>query len=199
MNRQITGFHLDDQGDWIAELSCGHQQHVHHRPPFQVRPWVVDAESRRSRVGSSLSCPLCDRAELPEGLVRVRITPMWDEHTMPEGLRRTHRLARGTWGLIKVDSGQLRFVFRGDPIISVVVDDKGVQAIPPELEHFVQPLGHVRFSIEFFAVAGRDAEVSVDEPNKVSLTSEVPSSQVLREDSERALDTPPTSQTDKCS
>ena len=153
MNREITGFLLDDQGDWIAELSCGHQQHVHHRPPFQIRPWVVDAESRRSRVGSSLSCPLCDRAELPEGLARVRTTPMWDEYTMPEGLRRTHRLARGTWGLIKVDSGQLRFVSRGDPIIDVIVGDKGVQAIPPELEHFVQSLGFVSFSIDFFVVA----------------------------------------------
>jgi tellurite methyltransferase len=191
VNREISGFHHDDQGDWIAELSCGHQQHVHHRPPFQVRPWVVDAESRRSRVGSSLSCPLCDRAELPKGLGRARTTPMWDEHTMPEGLRRTHRLARGTWGLIKVDSGQLRFVFKGDPIINVVVDDKGVQAIPPELEHFVQPLGRVRFSIEFFAVAGRDAEVFVDEPNEVSLTSEGPVSGAMTGESERPPDARP--------
>jgi hypothetical protein len=93
-----------------------------------------------------------------------------------------------------VDSGQLRFVFTGDPIINVViVDDKGVQAIPPELEHFVQPLGHVRFSIEFFAVAGRDAEVSVDEPNEVSLTSDGPVSGAMTGESERPPDVRPLS------
>ena len=27
MNRPITGFRLDDRGDWTALLSCGHAQH----------------------------------------------------------------------------------------------------------------------------------------------------------------------------
>jgi hypothetical protein len=31
--RKIVGFHLDERKDWVAELECGHQQHVRHNPP----------------------------------------------------------------------------------------------------------------------------------------------------------------------
>jgi hypothetical protein len=38
MNRWVVGFHQDDHLDWVAELDCGHSQHVRHDPPFQMRP-----------------------------------------------------------------------------------------------------------------------------------------------------------------
>ncbi len=41
MERRITGYHQDEAGHWVAELECGHNQHVHHDPPWQSRPWVV--------------------------------------------------------------------------------------------------------------------------------------------------------------
>jgi hypothetical protein len=28
MDRTIVGFHLDDEQQWVAELECGHDQHV---------------------------------------------------------------------------------------------------------------------------------------------------------------------------
>lgn len=65
MERAITGYHLDDEGDWVAELACGHNQHVRHRPPFQMREWVVDEVGRAGRLGTPLECPLCDRGEPP--------------------------------------------------------------------------------------------------------------------------------------
>ena len=49
-SRKITGFHPDEEGDWVAELECGHQQHVRHEPPWQVRPWVVTPEGRAARI-----------------------------------------------------------------------------------------------------------------------------------------------------
>lgn len=61
MERAIVGYHQDEQGEWVAELACGHQRHVRHRPPFQVRPWVVEAEGRRERLGTLLECGLCDQ------------------------------------------------------------------------------------------------------------------------------------------
>jgi hypothetical protein len=63
MKQPITGFHLDDDGHWVAELECGHGQHVRHRPPWELRPWVLTAEGRRSRLGVELDCVLCDRGE----------------------------------------------------------------------------------------------------------------------------------------
>jgi hypothetical protein len=57
--RRITGYHQDDVGDWVAELECGHGQHVRHNPPWQVRPWVVTDAGRAEHLGTTLSCVLC--------------------------------------------------------------------------------------------------------------------------------------------
>lgn len=152
MNRTIIGFLRDDGDEWVAELSCGHRQHVRHRPPFQVRPWVLDAQGQRSRIGALFGCPLCDRAKPPDGLRLVRTSPEWDEHTMPAGLRIAHRLKSGSWGRIIVLQGQLHFVAQTDPVIDDVVSPERAQAIPADIEHDVQPLGPVRFSIDFFSI-----------------------------------------------
>jgi len=60
MRRAITGFHQDEQGDWVADLQCGHGQHVRHRPPWRLRPWVITEEGRREHLGLTLDCRRCD-------------------------------------------------------------------------------------------------------------------------------------------
>ena len=57
--RKITGFRQDDEGHWIAELECGHSQHMRHQPPWQVRPWVLTAEGRDKYIGVVVPCRLC--------------------------------------------------------------------------------------------------------------------------------------------
>ncbi len=37
MQRTIIGFHQDATQEWVADLECGHQQHVRHTPPW-LRP-----------------------------------------------------------------------------------------------------------------------------------------------------------------
>ncbi len=59
MNRHIVAFHLDDEGHWVADLECGHTQHVRHDPPWQVRPWVITPEGREAHLGMELNCWLC--------------------------------------------------------------------------------------------------------------------------------------------
>ena len=61
--RAIIGFHQDEAGDWVAELACGHGQHVRHRPPWTLRPWVLTLEGRAARIGVPLACVLCVPAE----------------------------------------------------------------------------------------------------------------------------------------
>jgi cytochrome c-type biogenesis protein CcmH/NrfF len=58
--RKITGFRLDEQGDWVAELECRHGQHVRHRPPWENRPWVVTENGRAEHLGRELHCTKCE-------------------------------------------------------------------------------------------------------------------------------------------
>ena len=79
---------------------------------------------------------------------------------MPSGLRRAHRVASGTWGRLRVHQGRLRFVAQTNPVTDVVVEVGRPQGIPPEVEHFVEPDGPVRFAVEFLA-RQRSAEDTV--------------------------------------
>jgi len=62
MQRRIVGFHQDEVGDWIADLECGHSQHVRHDPPWQVRPWVTSEAGRRSHLYAPVECRECGAA-----------------------------------------------------------------------------------------------------------------------------------------
>jgi len=59
INRAIIGFHQDEFDDWVADLECGHSQHVRHQPPWQLRPWVVSVEGRKEHLGQMLVCKKC--------------------------------------------------------------------------------------------------------------------------------------------
>ena len=157
MDRAIVGFHQDPQGNWVAELACGHDQHLYHRPPFQVRSWVLTAGGRSSRLETPLDCPLCDRAELPGGLRPRGRSPEWDAPSLPAGLRREHRLAAGVWGLLVVREGRLVFRARVTPPFERVLEAGTAQPIPPGVEHAVTPDDDARVFIEFFGVVPYDA------------------------------------------
>lgn len=66
---RIKGFALDDEGHWVALLSCGHRQHVRHDPPLVERPWVLTAAGRTSRLGVELRCVRCERGETEDSEV----------------------------------------------------------------------------------------------------------------------------------
>lgn len=65
MNQRIVGYHQDEHGDWVADLACGHGQHVRHQPPFFSRPWVLTAEDRERRLGQQLYCKRCHEPDVP--------------------------------------------------------------------------------------------------------------------------------------
>ncbi|HEY2854629.1 MAG TPA: DUF3565 domain-containing protein [Gemmatimonadaceae bacterium] len=59
-SRRIVGFHVDEEGHWVADLECGHTIHVRHDPPWQNRPWVVTDEGRARMLGVQLNCTKCE-------------------------------------------------------------------------------------------------------------------------------------------
>lgn len=60
MKQPIVGYHRDEERHWVAELACGHNQHVRHNPPWVSRPWVIAETGRRAMLGHELDCRKCD-------------------------------------------------------------------------------------------------------------------------------------------
>jgi tellurite resistance-related uncharacterized protein len=149
VRRLISGFHQDDDGEWVAELSCLHGQHVRHRPPFQDRPWVLSDAGRGERIGQELECPLCDRAELPDGLRISRTIGPFDATTAPPGLRKAHRVAEGTWGRLRVIEGSAGLSLETSPPIHVRLAAGDSQPLPPGVPHAASIDGPVRFVLDF--------------------------------------------------
>ncbi len=63
MQQLIIGFHQDELGDWVADLRCGHGQHVRHQPPLSSRPWVLTEAGRQAHLGTRLNCKRCDEEQ----------------------------------------------------------------------------------------------------------------------------------------
>ncbi|MEJ2141869.1 MAG: DUF3565 domain-containing protein [Gammaproteobacteria bacterium] len=59
MQQKITRFYRDEEGDWVAEMDCGHTRHMRHDPPWQNRPWVLSEPGRSEWIGTLLSCKEC--------------------------------------------------------------------------------------------------------------------------------------------
>lgn len=75
MKQPITGYHQDEEQHWVAQLACGHNQHVRHRPPFFERPWVMTDEGRAAGLGTRLDCKKCDRGEPADAQPKPRGSP----------------------------------------------------------------------------------------------------------------------------
>ncbi|MGE0790113.1 MAG: DUF3565 domain-containing protein [Sandaracinaceae bacterium] len=146
MKRPIVGFHRDAEGQWVAELACGHAQHVRHDPPFQNRPWVIREEGRADKLGSDLDCLFCDMPSLPPGLEAYKETRSFDEGSIPAGLLRDHRTKPGVWARIVVERGRLGYTLGEEGwVLRPGVD--GI--VPPDTPHHVRPLGEVCFRVVF--------------------------------------------------
>ncbi|WP_417660387.1 DUF3565 domain-containing protein [Pseudomonas sp.] len=61
----LLDFRQDEDGHWVAILSCGHTQHLRHEPPWQNRQWVQSPELRRAQLGQPFDCGWCAAAATP--------------------------------------------------------------------------------------------------------------------------------------
>jgi tellurite methyltransferase len=147
METTITGFHHDAERDWVAELACGHGQHMRHRPPWILREWVVTEDGRAGKVGESLDCPLCDRIAMPAAASEYKRTATFTELTLPAALRADHRTKAGTWAHIVVENGELDYHVRGR-VQRLAPGRLGL--VEPEVPHHVTPVGPVRVHVEFY-------------------------------------------------
>lgn len=87
---------------------------------------------------------------LPAGLTAYKQTPVFDQDSLPAGLRREHRTKAGVWALIHVVEGRLLYRILDPPSEQVLtVGTPGV--VDPEQPHEVAPLGPMRMFVEFYS------------------------------------------------
>lgn len=98
---------------------------------------------------------------LPAAVVKYGQVPKegaFTATTVPRGLLKQHNTKAGTWGLIRVLQGRLRYQIN-EPRISVFeldVNTPGV--IEPQVMHEVRPLSDdLRFVVEFHRLPGTGA------------------------------------------
>jgi tellurite methyltransferase len=145
----IRSFRQDDEGHWIAELACGHSQHVRHRPPMEVREWVTTEDGRRGRIGASLPCRYCRMPSLPTGVAEYQRTAIFDATTTPAALRARHTTKAGVWGEIVVVEGRVLYVIEDEKDASFVLRAGLSGPIAPGAPHHVEPYDDARFYVRF--------------------------------------------------
>jgi|GEM_PF-2419912 hypothetical protein len=67
VKQRIIDYHQDEEGHWVADLACGHTQHLRHNPPWTSRPWVTTKEGRDRHLGTELNCKDCDKDQASAG------------------------------------------------------------------------------------------------------------------------------------
>lgn len=91
-------------------------------------------------------------AKLPDDLQPYRRTDVFTETSVPKGLLKAHTTKEGAWGLIHVLEGRLAYRI-GDPRRPrseiVLTPDTAPGVVEPTILHEVEPLGPVRFFVEF--------------------------------------------------
>jgi tellurite resistance-related uncharacterized protein len=92
-----------------------------------------------------MSVPLAS----PPAAVPYKRTSVFDENTLPAGLRREHRTKPGVWGVIRVLEGRLRYRVL-DPASEMVLMPGRPGLVLPDQLHRVEPLGPVRMQVEFY-------------------------------------------------
>jgi len=78
-----------------------------------------------------------------------KATPVFDQDTLPVGLRRDHSTKAGVWGLVRVLEGRLRLEY-GDGTPERLLGPREAGLILPEQKHRVEPLGPMRMLVEFY-------------------------------------------------
>jgi tellurite methyltransferase len=87
---------------------------------------------------------------IPNDCLPYSRSPTFTQDTLPESLRRDHSTKRGTWALIHVLKGQVRYVIHSAPEETVLLGVGEVGVIEPEVMHHVEPVGLLEMFVEFY-------------------------------------------------
>jgi tellurite resistance-related uncharacterized protein len=78
-----------------------------------------------------------------------RSTAVFDETTLPDGLRRKHRTKAGVWGVIRVIERRLRFQVADGGAEQILTPDRPGLVLPEQTRR-VEPIGKMRMQVDFY-------------------------------------------------
>ena len=96
---------------------------------------------------------------LPDDVEPYARTAEFTEATVPAGLLRSHTTKPGAWGRIHVLEGRLAYRItdpRRPPSEAILSPDGEPGVVEPTVLHEVEPLGPVRFYVEFLRAPAGD-------------------------------------------
>ena len=93
---------------------------------------------------------LARRGELPAGTAVYRTIGPLNAETLPAGLRAEHRLKVGTWGLLELTEGTLRFVWDDAEGGTDELAAPAALVVPPQVLHHVEGDGPFTLTIAFY-------------------------------------------------
>lgn len=87
---------------------------------------------------------------LPQNVEPYKKTIVFDEKTVPDGLQHNHSTKAGTWGVLHIVSGGLRYhITEPGSEASFGLDSERVGIIKSQQVHHIELVGQVEFYIEF--------------------------------------------------
>lgn len=104
---------------------------------------------------------------LPPDLMAYRRTAEFTETTVPPGLLRAHTTKAGAWGLIHVLEGRLAYRItdpRRPSTETILSPEDAPGIVEPTVLHEVEPIGAVRFYVEFLKAPDRPDQTGTDRP-----------------------------------
>lgn len=75
-------------------------------------------------------------------------TPVFDQDTLPQALRRDHSTKAGTWGVIRVLQGEIRLHIEEPPAVRHLGEGEAA-VVAPRQAHRVEVLGEMRMRVDF--------------------------------------------------
>ncbi|MGI9290353.1 MAG: DUF1971 domain-containing protein [Gammaproteobacteria bacterium] len=88
---------------------------------------------------------------LPDNVTAYKRTPEFNEGSVPKGLLRSHETKAGTWGKIVVLEGVLQYRILEPELEELKLSPETYGVVEPTIAHEVEPLGPVRFYVEFYS------------------------------------------------
>lgn len=78
-----------------------------------------------------------------------RVTPIFDDVSLPAALRASHHTKAGVWGVVRMIEGRLKLTYL-DPFSEIMLDAENPGMLRPQQPHFVTSSGPMKMRVEFY-------------------------------------------------